>query len=307
MVDQPRGYEKLADIRHIVLVLSGKGGVGKSCVTVQLAASLSLLGNRVGVLDVDLCGPSVPRLLGVDTHSVMMTPRGHLLGIMFRSLGLGFFCFWCLARMLATGSGGRGWVVNLHVDRVPHSNKDASIVWRGPKKTAMIRQFFTDVDWGRLDYLLVDTPPGTSDEHIALAELLKSTEPDGAILVTTPQEVALADVRKELNFCRKTGINILGVVENMAGFECPHCKGCTNLFSSGGGEALAGDFGVPFLGSIPINPKLTELFEAPYVTPSAATDAGRSGQPEPPANFLALFARSPTSKHIRKIVELLPN
>lgn len=141
-----------------------------------------------------------------------------------------------------------------------------AVVWRGPKKTAMVRQFLADVLWGDLDYLLIDTPPGTSDEHISLAEtLLQSALPGqvaGAVVVTTPQAVATADVRKELNFCAKTGINVIGVVENMSGFVCPNCSECTNIFMSGGGRVMAQDFGVRFLASVPIDPQFVMLVES---------------------------------------------
>jgi predicted RNA-binding Zn-ribbon protein involved in translation (DUF1610 family) len=140
-----------------------------------------------------------------------------------------------------------------------------AVVWRGPKKTAMVRQFLTDVLWWELDYLLIDTPPGTSDEHISLAEtLLKNALPGqvaGAVVVTTPQAVATADVKKELNFCVKTGINVIGVVENMSGFVCPNCSECTNVFSSGGGKVMAQEFCVRFLGSVPIDPQFVMLVE----------------------------------------------
>jgi hypothetical protein len=141
-----------------------------------------------------------------------------------------------------------------------------AVVWRGPKKTAMVRQFLSDVLWGEIDYLLVDTPPGTSDEHISLAEtLLKTAYPGqvaGAVVVTTPQAVATADVKKELNFCKKTGIYVIGVVENMSGFVCPNCSECTDIFSRGGGEAMAIEFEVGFLGRIPIDPQFVMLLEA---------------------------------------------
>ena len=141
-----------------------------------------------------------------------------------------------------------------------------AVVWRGPKKTAMVRQFLSDVLWGETDYLLIDTPPGTSDEHISLAEtLLKGTQPEqlgGAVVVTTPQAVATADVRKELNFCDKTGINVIGVVENMRGFVCPHCSECTDIFSRGGGEVMAADFNIKFLGSVPVDPQFVVLVES---------------------------------------------
>ena len=150
------------------------------------------------------------------------------------------------------------------------ANRSDAVIWRGPKKTAMVRQFLTDVLWPELDFLLVDTPPGTSDEHISLLEtLLKQvalpTAPPnqlaGAVVVTTPQAISISDVKKELNFCKKTGIRVLGVVENMAGFVCPNCSECTNVFSKGGGEIMARDFQVPFLGSVPIDPAFVMLVE----------------------------------------------
>jgi len=166
-----------------------------------------------------------------------------------------------------------------------------AVVWRGPKKTAMVRQFLTDVSWGECDYLLIDTPPGTSDEHISLAEtLLKNALPGqvaGAVVVTTPQAVATADVKKELNFCVKTSINVLGVVENMSGFVCPNCSECTNIFSSGGGKVMAQEFSVKFLGSIPIDPQFVMLVESgrtpiyPVGTQVDGQDIGSTGNTEP--------------------------
>ncbi|KAJ3300925.1 Nucleotide-binding protein 2 [Blyttiomyces sp. JEL0837] len=151
-------------------------------------------------------------------------------------------------------------------------NQDDAVVWRGPKKNAMIKQFLEDVAWGGLDYLIIDTPPGTGDEHISLAEHLKAFEPDGAVIVTTPQAVALADVQKEVSFCKKVGFKILGVVENMSGYVCPHCAECHNLFSKGGGEALAKQHSIPFLGCVPIDPNLVTLIESrPDPTPTPTT------------------------------------
>lgn len=139
------------------------------------------------------------------------------------------------------------------------NNRNNAVVWRGPKKTAMVKQFLTDVRWGELDYLIIDTPPGTSDEHITIMESLKSAKCDGAVIVTTPQQVSIEDVRKEVTFCKKTNIPILGIIENMSGFICPHCTECTNIFSKGGGEALAELVEVPFLGVLPIDPRMGAL------------------------------------------------
>ncbi|KAI1327763.1 cytosolic Fe-S cluster assembly factor CFD1 [Xylariaceae sp. FL0255] len=238
----------LSRIKHIVLVLSGKGGVGKSSVTTQLALSLSLAGHSVGVLDVDLTGPSMPRMFNIEDAKVTQAPGGWLpvpIHAANQEAGVGELRCMSLGFLLK----GRG---------------DA-VVWRGPKKTAMIRQFLSDVLWGEVDYLLIDTPPGTSDEHISLAEtLLKDALPGqmaGAVVVTTPQAVATADVRKELNFCAKTGIPVIGVVENMAGFVCPSCAECTDIFGKGGGQAMATDFNVKFLGRVPIDPQFVMLVE----------------------------------------------
>lgn len=230
----------LAKVKHIVLILSGKGGVGKSSVTTQTALTLVNMGFKVGVLDIDLTGPSLPRMFGLETKSVFQSTQG-----------------WIPVPVESKSSGrlslmSLGFLLN---------DRGNSVVWRGPKKTAIIKQFIKDVSWGELDYLLIDTPPGTSDEHISIAEELRWAQPDGAIIVTTPQGVATADVRKEINFCKKVGFKILGIVENMSGFICPHCSECTNIFSSGGGKNLAEDYQVPYLGSIPIDPKFVELIE----------------------------------------------
>lgn len=230
-------------------MLSGKGGVGKSSITTQLALSLSLAGHSVGVLDVDLTGPSIPRLFGIESSKVTQAPGG-----------------WVPVPVHpANPASGIGELRCMSLGFLLRERGDA-IVWRGPKKTAMVRQFLSDVFWGELDYLLIDTPPGTSDEHISLAEtLLKNAAPGqvkGAVVVTTPQAVATADVKKELNFCAKTGIHVIGVVENMSGFVCPNCSECTNVFSSGGGQVMAQEFGVSFLGSVPIDPQFVMLVEA---------------------------------------------
>ncbi|KAJ3003813.1 Nucleotide-binding protein 2 [Thoreauomyces humboldtii] len=234
----PDRIAHLSKVKHIILVLSGKGGVGKSTVTTELALSLAELGKRVGVLDVDLTGPSMPRMFGLEDQQVHQASTGWV--------------------PVYTDETKRLAVMSLGFLL---QNKDDAVVWRGPKKTAMIKQFLEDVAWGELDYLIIDTPPGTSDEHISVAENLRAYNPDGAVIVTTPQAVALSDVRKELSFCNKVKIPILGVVENMSGFICPHCTECSDLFSKGGGEAMAEEFKVDFLGRVPIDPQLSTLIE----------------------------------------------
>lgn len=240
----------LQNIKHIALVLSGKGGVGKSSATTQLALSLSLQGHSVGVLDVDLTGPSIPRFFGIENSKVTQAPGGWLPVSIHEEQVIGEQKVGKLSCM------SLGFLL---------ANRGDAVVWRGPKKTAMVRQFLSDVQWGLLDYLLIDTPPGTSDEHISLVEtLLKQATPEqlaGAVVVTTPQAISVSDVKKEINFCKKTGVKVLGVIENMAGFVCPNCSECTNVFSKGGGQAMAQEFSVQFLGSVPIDPMFIRLIE----------------------------------------------
>lgn len=220
--------------------------MGKSSVTTQLALSLSLAGRSVGVLDIDLTGPNIPHMFRVGENGrITQGPDGWLPVQIHEANSneeLGSLRIMSLGFLVRPGD---------------------SVVWRGPKKTAMIKQFLTDVAWGETDYLLIDTPPGTSDEHISVVEyLLQFARQDqlaGAVVVTTPQAVATSDVRKELDFCKKTGIKILGIVENMSGFVCPNCSECTYLFSKGGGQVLAQDFGVEFLGSVPIDPQFSVM------------------------------------------------
>lgn len=240
--------KSLANVRHVLLILSGKGGVGKSSVTTQTALTLALKGHSVGVLDIDLTGPSLPRMFGVESKQVHQSANG-----------------WVPVSVYP-GSATKGSISLMSLGFLL-GNRDSSVVWRGPKKTAMIRQFLKDVVWNGgslekpLDYLIIDTPPGTSDEHIAIAEELRYARPDGAIIVTTPQQVATADVRKEINFCKKVNFAVLGVVENMLGYICPHCADCTNIFLSGGGQLLSESLGLDFLGKIPIDPTFVELIE----------------------------------------------
>lgn len=273
----------LENIRNIVLVLSGKGGVGKSSVTTQLALTLSLQGHSVGVLDIDLTGPSIPRFFGIEDAKVRQAPGGWIpvdvhgeqtLAAHQKDGGEDASTTDQKEAGAAAADGQKiGSLSCMSLGFILASRSDA-VIWRGPKKTAMVRQFLTDVLWPPLDYLLIDTPPGTSDEHISLLEtLLKNTTPSpalnlhvpflaGAVVVTTPQAISISDVKKELNFCKKTGIRVLGVVENMAGFVCPNCSECTNVFSKGGGAVMATEFGVPFLGSVPIDPAFVELVES---------------------------------------------
>ncbi|KAL4788484.1 cytosolic Fe-S cluster assembly factor cfd1 [Aspergillus varians] len=278
----------LEGVKNIILILSGKGGVGKSSVTLQLALSLSLQGKSVGILDIDLTGPSIPRLVGLEGAKITQSPSGwipvpvHDASTSESAAPSNNDADAAPAaaaaaaddRNPASTGKGRGSLRCMSLGFLLRDRGDA-VIWRGPKKTAMIRQFLTDVYWGETDYLLVDTPPGTSDEHIALAEeLLKistttASGPSGggmprltgAVLVTTPQAIATSDVRKEVNFCVKTNIPTLGVVENMAGYTCPCCGEVSNLFSSGGGEVMASEMGVRFLGRVPVDVQFGALVE----------------------------------------------
>ncbi|XP_071530036.1 cytosolic Fe-S cluster assembly factor NUBP2 homolog [Panulirus ornatus] len=228
----------LQGVGHTMLVLSGKGGVGKSTAAVQLAATLKSAGHRVGILDIDLCGPSIPRMMGVEDRDVLTTPDGKWIPVYVDEekrlsvISIAFFL----------------------------DSKNDAVIWRGPKKNAMIKQLLTSVLWD-VDYLIIDTPPGTSDEHISVMENIRGVPVLGAVLVTTPQMVAVADVARELTFCRRTGINVLGIIENMSGFVCPNCSECSNILATGGGEQLAERTNVPFLGRVPIDPSLAHCTE----------------------------------------------
>jgi len=265
----------LDNVKHIILVLSGKGGVGKSSVTTQLALSLSLAGRSVGILDIDLTGPSIPRLLGLESAKIKQAPGGWLPCEVHKEQILPPLPTPLhLSESQNSTSNGASTIGPTHGEAQTVSeqtigslhaislalllpSRSSAIVWRGPKKTAMVRQFLTDVLWPPTSYLLIDTPPGTSDEHISLAETLLSKalpgQLAGAVIVTTPQAVAVLDVRKEVNFCSKVGIKVLGVVENMSGGVCECCGEGVNLFGSGGGEVMAGEFGLRFLGRVPVD------------------------------------------------------
>ncbi|KAI9037026.1 Mrp/NBP35 family ATP-binding protein [Aspergillus affinis] len=275
----------LDDVKNIVLVLSGKGGVGKSSVTLQLALALSLQGKSVGILDIDLTGPSIPRLVGLEDAKITQAPGGWLPVTVHPAT---------TENPSIDGTSttpAKGSLRCMSLGFLLRDRGDA-VIWRGPKKTAMIRQFLSDVYWGETDYLLIDTPPGTSDEHIALAEqllTLSTTDAQaavssnvprltGAVLVTTPQAIATSDVRKELNFCVKTRIPALGVIENMSGYTCPCCGEVTNLFSSGGGQVMAQEMGVKFLGIVPVDVKFGELVEGKVTGGSDDEDEDEEGE-----------------------------
>ncbi len=227
-----RLQSRMCRIHHKVMVLSGKGGVGKSTVAVNLATALALAGKRVGILDVDIHGPSVPKLLHVEGSKITGTDE---------------------ALLPVTIPCGPGSLSIMSIGFLLRDRDDA-IIWRGPRKFGAIQQFLQDVEWGELDYLIVDSPPGTGDEPLAVAQLID--HPDGAIVVTTPQEVAVQDVRRCIMFCRQLELTVLGVVENMSGFTCPKCGELVRIFGADGGRAMAEEMGVPYLGAIPIEPEV---------------------------------------------------
>ena len=239
----------------IITVTSGKGGVGKSTVAANLAVSLAGQGAKVGLLDVDIHGPSIPQLLGISAtpDQVITQSEPPLLSPVRASPNL---CVMSTAFLLG--------------------HRDAAVIWRGPMKHNVIKQFLKDVAWGDLDYLIVDSPPGTGDEPLAAVQLLGNAT--GAVIVTTPQELAISDVRKCVTFCRQLDLPILGVVENMSGFVCPSCGECIAIFKSGGGQSMAESLKIPFLTRIPIDPRLVEAGDSgiSYLTRFPETETARA-------------------------------
>jgi ATP-binding protein involved in chromosome partitioning len=254
--EDPALQTRLRTIRHKILVLSGKGGVGKSTVAANLALALALTGRRVGLLDVDIHGPSIPKLMGLEGKRPGAADAG------IQPL--------CVSPNLKVMSIGF----------LLENERDA-VIWRGPMKFGVIQQLLRDVVWGELDCLIIDCPPGTGDEPLSVAQLLG--QPAGAIVVTTPQDLAVADVRRSITFCQKVHLQVLGIVENMSGFACPDCGKTTDLFKAGGGEALAREMGVPFLGRVPLDPQVV--------------DSGDAGTP-----FVQRFAGSPTAHAFAEIM-----
>lgn len=244
--------------KHNILVLSGKGGVGKSTVAANLALSLTLQGRKTGLLDADFHGPSIPKMLGLEGKRLAMEDD----------------------RILPVSLGD---LKVISVDFMLEQRTDP-VIWRGPMKMNVIRQLLEDVAWGDLDYLVIDSPPGTGDEPLSVAQLVP--EPTGALIVTTPQDVSTSDVRRSISFCRAVDLTVLGVVENMAGLVCPHCGETIDLFGRGGGERMSEEMGVPFLGTIPIDPAIVK--------------SGDSGKP-----FAYWESGSPSGSAFTELVERL--
>jgi Mrp family chromosome partitioning ATPase/predicted Fe-Mo cluster-binding NifX family protein len=257
--EQEALQERMRSIKHKILILSGKGGVGKSTVAANLAVTLARDGKRVGLLDVDIHGPSIPKLMGIMGQVPQMGEK----------------------TITPVKVGDR-----LHVMSMGSllQHQDLAVIWRGPLKMGAIKQFLKDVEWGELDFLIIDSPPGTGDEPLSVAQLIPDL--DGAILVTSPQDLSVLDVRKTVTFCRQLNMPVLGVVENMSGLVCPHCGQEIDVFKRGGGERMAQEMNLPFLGPIPIDPQVVE-----------ASDAGVS--------FISRHPDSATATAFEKVVQTL--
>ena len=236
----------LSGIKHKLMVMSGKGGVGKSSVSAGLAVSLSRLGFKVGLLDVDIHGPSLARIMGVD----------------------GLLDVSAEQRVIPKSLENDLKIVSMQA-LMP--NADQAVIWRGPAKTGVIQQFIGDVLWGELDFLIVDAPPGTGDEPLSVAQMVPGAK---AVIVTTPQDVALADVRKSINFCRTVNLEILGLLENMGPFACPCCGKTIALFKSNGGQGTAEKMNIPFLGTLPFDNAVVKAFDRgePYTLDASTSD-----------------------------------
>jgi ATP-binding protein involved in chromosome partitioning len=239
------------DVKHVILVLSGKGGVGKSTVSVNLAFALANHGKKVGLLDLDFHGPNIPKMLGIEDQRPAVLAK-------------------VIEPVRVTG--------NLAVMSMAFLLPDTStpVVWRGPMKMAAIQQFLAEVNWGSIDYLVVDLPPGTGDEALTIAQLAPNVK--GAVIVTTPQDVAVMDAIKAAKFVEKLELPVIGIIENMSGMICPHCGDKIDLFSQGGGKKAAEDLGVPYLGAIPLDPEMVKAGDEgrPYILRHAESPAGKA-------------------------------
>ncbi len=257
----PKGLPPKAkiDVKHVIIVLSGKGGVGKSTVSTNLASALAAHGRQTGLLDLDIHGPNIPKMLGIEDQRPAVLET-------------------CMEPVHVTG--------NLAVMSMAFLLPDTSspVIWRGPMKMAVIQQFLSEVNWGALDYLIVDLPPGTGDEALSIIQLAPNVQ--GAVIVTTPQDVAVMDATKAVKFVEKLDLPVIGIIENMSGMVCPHCGDVIDMFGRGGGEKAAKELGVPYLGSIPLDPAMVK--------------AGDEGRP-----YVLRHADTPTWKAVDAVMENL--
>jgi len=243
--------KRMTRIKNVILVLSGKGGVGKSTVAVNISVELAKIGMRVGILDVDIHGPSIPGMFGLEGKQLLSSGEAIIPVAFTENLSV------------------------MSIGFLVQDKKDA-VIWRGPMKHNVIKQFISQVEWGNLDYLIVDCPPGTGDEPLSVAQLVG--EAATALAVTTPQRVSIDDVRKSITFCRKLNMKLLGIVENMSGFVCPYCGKTVDIFESGGGEKLGMEMNVPFLGRVPIDPNIVKACDegVPYIIAQGNSNATKS-------------------------------
>lgn len=253
---QEKVRQRLNMIQNKIVVMSGKGGVGKTTVATNLSISLATKGFKVGLLDVDIHGPNVPKMLGIEDHKLMMDEHGIIPATAEPDLKV-------ISMAYLIGE------------------KDVPVIWRGPLKMGAIKQFLGDVSWGELDYLIIDLPPGTGDEPLSIAQHIPDAH---AIIVTTPQEVAVMDARRSVNFAKQLGMNVLGIVENMSGMSCPHCGETIDLFTHGGGKTAASDFDLPFLGKVGMEPGIV-----------TSADGGKP--------FIIEYPDSPSSKDFENVVK----
>ena len=249
--ENPEITKNLQKIKHKIVVMSGKGGVGKSTVAVNLAYDLSMRGANVGLLDVDLHGPSTLKMLDIEKGQVKGDKNGIFpaeVNSHLKVMSMGFFL----------------------------SSEETPVIWRGPVKMGAIRQFLEEVHWGELDYLIIDMPPGTGDEPLSIAQLIPDIT--GTVIVTTPQDIALLDSKKAVNFAKIIKMPVIGIIENMSGFNCPHCDEYIDIFKTGGGEIAAQELGVPFLGKIPLNQEIVGCCDdgKPFVASDSKLESAES-------------------------------
>ncbi|HYS71346.1 MAG TPA: Mrp/NBP35 family ATP-binding protein [Thermoplasmata archaeon] len=264
MQERMRMAKAMAKIKHKIVVMSGKGGVGKTTLAVNLAVTFAKEA-RVGIVDADVTGPDVPKILGVEGARVVPTEEG-------LEPASGVLDVKAVSMALVLG------------------DRDTPVIWRGPLKIKALKQMLMDVKWGELDYLIIDLPPGTSDEPLSIAQEIPDA--DGAVVVTTPQDVALLDVRKSIAFARAVNLPVVGIIENMSGMECPHCGKSIPVFKVGGGENAARELGLPFLGRIPLDPRIV-----------VGGDAGKPfvlEHPDSPAAKAFVHAVEEIKKHLKE-------
>jgi ATP-binding protein involved in chromosome partitioning len=244
--------QQLKKIKYKIAIISGKGGVGKSTVTANLAMAFAMQGKKVGVIDADIHGPCIPKMLGLKGQTLKPNPDGTL-----------------------SPAKGKLGISVASMDFLL-KNDETPVIWRGPLKMRLIQQFLSDITWGELDFLFVDLPPGTGDEPLTVMQLIPDM--DGVVIVTMPSEVSEAVVKKSVTFAKQVGIPIIGIIENLSGFVCPECGKKIDIFKSGGGKRIAEALSVPYLGNIPIDPKVCASSDSgiPFIAANANQPAAEA-------------------------------